>query len=161
MTGGPGGAPGAGGMAGKSNGVSRTEINATFKNVTLNGDIINSMTSKGDVVVSFENSAITGAITTATQAPSGEKPSKEKYYLIGEIKNTYCAVADKYGVKATIGNNSKWVVDKTSYLTGLTIADGASVTAPNGNSIAMTVDGAATPIKAGAYKGKIVITVTK
>jgi hypothetical protein len=154
--GGTAGLFGAGGSAG-----TKTEVNATFKNVTLNGDIINSMTAKGDVVVSFEKTTITGAITTATQAPAGEKPSKEKYYLIGEIKNTYCATDDKYGMKASIGKDSKWIVGKTSYLTGLTIAEGASVTAPKGYSIAMTVDGVATAIKAGSYIGKIVITITK
>ena len=51
------------------------------------------------------------------------------------------------------------MVSETSYLTGLTIADGASMTAPIGHPLSMTVDGADTPIAAGSYSGAIVLTV--
>ena len=42
------------------------DVNATFKNVTLKGDIINSYTGSSPVNVVFENATITGAITTGT-----------------------------------------------------------------------------------------------
>ena len=163
MSGGATGVPGGpgGGMTAMANADTGNEIKATFKNMTLSGDIINSMTSKGDMIISFEKAAITGAITTATQSPAGEKPSKEKYYLIGEIKNTYCVTEDKYGIKVSLDKNSRWIVDKTSYLTGLTIDDGASLTAPKGSRINMTVDGVAKKIKPGSYEGRIILTVTK
>jgi hypothetical protein len=61
----------------------------------------------------------------------------------------------------SLDEKSKWVVAKTSYLTGLTVAEGASLSAPDGYSLKMTVNGAAKPIKAGDYKGKIVLTMTK
>jgi len=163
-----GGAPGAGGqgpqggmggMPGASGG--SNDFKATFKNVTLKGDIINSMTSLGDGIITFENASITGAITTATTALAGEKPTKEKYYLIGAVKNTYCATNDKHGIKVSLDDKSKWIVDKTSYLTGLTIARGASVTVPQGYKLTMTVDGIDKPVSAGAYKGKIVMKVVK
>lgn len=149
----------AGGASSSRNTVTKTEINATFRDVILNGDIINSMTSKGDVVVIFEKATITGAITTATQAVESEKPSKDKYYLIGEIKHTYCATDNKYGVKVSLDGKSAWTVSKTSYLNSLTIADGASIAAPKGQKVTMTVDGIETAIKAGGYKGKIVLAV--
>ena len=152
-----GGATG-GGMPGMPGGSSNTT--ATFKNVTLNGDIVTSMTGQSDVVVNFEKATITGAITTATAVPVGT-PSYEKYYLIGEVKQTYCATDDKYGIKVSLDGNSSWVVDKTSYLTGLTVARGGAITAPKGYSVTMTVDGVKKTIGAGEYKGKIVLTVTK
>jgi hypothetical protein len=161
----PGGAPGGTrGGAGASGAVS-----ATFKNVTLNGDIVTSMTSSSDVVVRFEKASITGAITTATAkhavAPNGEeltmKDETDLYYLIGEVENTYEPTRDKYGINVSLDAGSSWVVNKTSYLTGLTIADGAKITAPEGYNLSMTVDGAGKKINAGAYKGKIVLKVSK
>ena len=116
----PGGAPagGQGGMPGGAGGGS-SAVTATFRNMTMTGDIVNSMTGQGDVVVNFEKATITGAITTATAehavGPNGEKlVMKEEvdlYYLIGKQKETYCETDDKYGVKVSLDTDSKWVVD--------------------------------------------------
>jgi hypothetical protein len=153
-SGGPSGsAPPGGGAAGN-------DVTALFKNVTLNGDIVNSMTAKGEVIVTFEKTAITGAITTAAAAAVG-KPSKENYRLIGKIKNTYHATDDKKGVMVSLDGKSTWTVDKTSYLNGLTVSEGAVINAPKGFKVLMTVDGILKEIKAGAYKGRIVLSVTK
>jgi hypothetical protein len=145
------------------------DVNATFKNMTLKGDIINSYTASSPVNVVFESANITGAITTGTVqqplGPNGEKLSMqtpELYYLIGQTINTYCAMPeDPYGVSVSLDAKSAWVVDKTSYLTVLTIADGAAVRAPEGYSVTMTVNSVKKPIIAGSYKGNIVLTVTK
>lgn len=135
-------------------------VNATFKNTTLNGDIVNSMTTKGAVNVTFNNATIKGAITTATATAAGT-PSIDAPYYIGDVINTYCATNNEYGVTASLDADSNWVVDKTSYLTGLTIADGAKITAPEGYKVTMTVNGAETNIAAGTYNGVIVLTVTQ
>jgi len=167
-----GGAPASGGTLGGipgGPGGGSSAVNATFKNMTMTGDIVNSMTAQGDVMVNFEKATITGAISTATAehgvGPKGEKlimkEETDLYYLIGKTKETLCATNDKYGVKVSLGNGSKWVVSKTSYLTGLIIADSAAITAPQGYRVTMMVDGLEKAIKAGAYKGKIVITVSK
>jgi len=186
MAGGPGGPPGGmpGGEAGRGGereggapggdmrggpGGSASALTATFKNMTLNGDIVSSMTNLGDMVVNFEKTTITGAITTATAehavGPNGEKlvmkEETDLYYLIGDIKETYCATNEKFGVKISLDKNSKWIVSKTSYLTGLTIAEGASVIAPAGYKLTLSVDGAAKEIKAGEHKGKITLAVIK
>jgi hypothetical protein len=159
--GGPGGPPGGpGGMPGASSGGYSGDVNATFRNVTLNGDIIHAMTERGDMTVTFEKATITGAITTATTSPStGKEPTKETFRSIGDVKNTFGATADKYGLKVSLDGNSRWVVDKTSYLTGLTVAQGATLSAPKGFSVTLTVDGVRTPMKAGAYTGKIELQV--
>jgi hypothetical protein len=137
----------------------------TFKNVALKGDIITSMTSEADVDVTLENATITGAITTSiaehAKGPNGEEialsDSTDLYYLIGEVIDTYGATGDKYGMKVSLDGNSRWIVDETSYLTGLTIAEGAVITAPEGCEVSMTVDGVNTLIGAGAYQGEIVL----
>jgi hypothetical protein len=158
--GGPGGA-GGGSSAGK-------DINATFSNMTLTGDIINANTASSALTVSFKNVTVTGAITTATAkhtlGPKGEvvdMKHPELYYLIGDVKNTYCATDDKKGVTVSLDGKSVWSIDKTSYLTELTIASGGSITAPKGFKLTMTIDGASKEIKAGTYKGKIVLSVVK
>jgi hypothetical protein len=140
-------------------------INATFKNMKLKGDIINAMTAMADMNISLENTTMTGAVTTATSMAQadidGVKISKKTYYYIGAVKNTYCATNDKYGLNLNLGMGSNWIIDKTSYLTGITIAEGCSITAPQGYSVSLTVNGSAKPIKAGSYTGKIVLAVEK
>jgi hypothetical protein len=145
------------------------DVNATFNNVTLNGDIINSYTAVSPVNVKFENASITGAITTGTArqplGPKGEKLSlktPELYYLIGQTINTYEArFQDPFGVSVSLDAKSTWTVGKTSWLTNLAIANGAKVVAPAGYKLTMTVDGVKKEISAGSYKGKIVMTVEK
>jgi hypothetical protein len=174
----PGGAPGAAPGTSASRGMSGSGVTgaaagsgpkAAFKNVTLKGDIITSMTTEGDVNVTFEKASITGAITTSiaehAKGPNGEELAQRDdaslYKIIGEVKDTYGATKDKYGMKASLDKDSKWVVDKTSYLTGLTIAADANITAPDGYSVKMTVNGVKKDIKAGKYSGKITLTLIK
>jgi len=57
-------------------------------------------------------------------------------------------------------NSGVWVVDKNMALSSLTIAQGASVAAPEGKALTMTVDGVGTALKPGVYKGDVFITVT-
>jgi len=145
------------------------DVNAIIRNTALDGDIINSYTAVSPVNVTFENASITGAITTATTeqptGPDGETLSMqtpELYYLIGQTINTYCArFEDPFGVSVTLDESSAWVVDQTSYLTHLSIAETGSVSAPAGYQVTMTVNGEATPLDAGTYDGDIVLTVVK
>jgi len=137
--------------------------------VTLSGDIITSMTTEGDVDVTLEKATITGAITTSVaehaKGPNGEamaiSDKTNLYKIIGEVKDTYSATGDKYGMKLSLDGNSKWVVDETSYLTSLIIAEGATIVAPEGYKVTMTVNGVKKEIKAGKYSGKIALAVTK
>jgi hypothetical protein len=120
----------------------------------LTGDIINAM--YGAVNITFENTDITGAVTTATAESSGTI-SQETYYNIGTVTNTYEGTG--YGMTVSLDGDSAWTVNATSYLTGLTIAAGAVVDAPAGHAVVMTVDGVPTTIGAGTFSGEIVMTV--
>lgn len=162
--GGPGGdvMPGQGGgdpddPGGKMSG----PVLADFKNMTLLGDIVNARTHQGSMEITLEKTSLQGAITTAVAEPASHRdPSKEMYFMIGEFKNIFQPTGEKYGLTVSIDKASKWVVDQTSYLTGLTIAKGATVTTPAGFSLKMMVNGVEKPLKAGAYKGNIVLQVT-
>jgi hypothetical protein len=53
-----------------------------------------------------------------------------------------------------------WVVQETTALRELTIAEGASVAAPEGKALTLTVNGTGTTIAPGTYKGDIVLSVS-
>jgi len=133
----------------------------------------------GDLLVTFSNATIAGAITTATHwnefevrgVPAPTNPFDTANYeyspWIGLGKTVYGlpdndknGVTDPFGLKATFKANSKWIVHETSYLTGLTIENGASIVAPAGHKLRMTVNGVWAPVKPGTYSGTIVLSVT-
>ena len=64
------------------------------------------------------------------------------------------------GVVLTLDSSSAWEVTGTSYITGLTLAEGARVFAPGGKALTATLDGAPLELKPGRYTGKLVLTVS-
>ena len=168
--GGPGGAAGGPGMGipasgGPGTGASTKQyskdIIANLKNVDLKGDFFNGRTGEGELILNLEKACVTGAISTTTTKPEGGKaPNSETREWVGRVLNTPTATNEKFGLKLTLDSASKWTVSRTSYLTSLTIAKGGAVEAPQGQSLTMTVDGKQVPVKAGSYKGKIVLAVT-
>jgi hypothetical protein len=110
-----------------------------------------------NMVLNLSNSSITGIITSSRAKHVKDTITSEEYLLLGEVTNTP-GPAINNGVIVTL-NGSTWTVTGTSYLTGLTIGEGSKVIAPKGQKVAMTIDGVKTPIKAGTYKGNIVLTV--
>jgi hypothetical protein len=86
----------------------------------------------------------------------------ELFYLIGEVTNTYCAKPDDpHGMTVSLDGSSRWQVMKTSYLTGLTLDEGAVISSPEGYRVTLTVDGKEIDIEAGSYEGAIVLTLTE
>ncbi len=67
--------------------------------------------------------------------------------------------ADAAGAAASFTDGSVWTVTHDSYLSALTIGDGAAVKAADGQTLSMTVNGVQTPIAPGTYEGEIVITI--
>ena len=157
---------------------SMTGVNVTF--TPMGATEPQSKMVGGDLLVNLKSATIDGAITTATHKNywqlnnidnshmSPFDPANMGYYpyigtgttVYGLPDNDGNGVTDPYGVKATLDANSTWVVAETSYLTGLTIEKGASVLAPAGYKLRLTVNGEWQPIKAGTYSGSIVISVS-
>jgi hypothetical protein len=108
----------------------------------------------------FVNTTVKGVISAATAAYKEGVTTIDPTNCLELSAVTQTAhEAVNNGVIVFFDNDSAWVVTGTSYLTSLTIDDGATVIAPNGKTLTMTVDGAKTKIAPGTYKGKIVLTV--
>ena len=155
-------APGAGMSPGSAK-APGSDVTVRFNHVRLAGDLVHAMTDLGDLTVTLQSDAsLEGAITTATAAPStGKEPTRETYYRIGEVKNTFGPTSGAHGLICVLESGSKWTVTKTSYLNALKLADGAGITATKGSKVTLMVDGVVMPLKAGTYTGKITLQVAR
>jgi hypothetical protein len=147
------------------------DATATFENIKLAGDFYNGIRggatgggpfggpSGKNMVLTFDNSKITGVISATRTAHAQSTITSADYKQLGVVSNTVTPVVNN-GVIVTLGDRSAWTVTGTSYLSRLTVAAGAELTAPAGKSVAMTVDGVPTPIVPGTtYTGAVVLTV--
>jgi NADPH-dependent curcumin reductase CurA len=110
--------------------------------------------------VNLVNTTVTGIISSASQK------YRDGLAVItalnrDELSNvTQSAAAPvNNGVVVTLDGASKWEVTGTSYVTSLTLAEGADLVGAEGKTLTMTVDGVATPVAAGTYTGVIELTV--
>ncbi|WP_036613018.1 hypothetical protein [Oribacterium sp. P6A1] len=115
------------------------------------------------VTVTFKNSDFTGSFADGSNGlwdVDGLSYTNSKGETTS-LNGNYYGAESNFGISATFSGDSVWTVTHDSYLGSLTIEDSASITAPSGYKLTMTVDGKKTDIKAGTYTGKIVITLTK
>jgi hypothetical protein len=162
MRGGPGGGPPGGDMPGAGSSGFSPDVNATLANATLAGDLVHAMSARGDMHVVLQNATLTGAVSTGTATQrSGTEPTEATRETIGDVVNTLGPHAGHCALSVFVDGHSRWVVDQTSYVNDLTLAPGAAVTAAEGATLAMTVNGVATPLEAGAYHGAIVLQVAR
>ncbi len=112
-----------------------------------------------NLCLTFRNSTVEGVISAAKAVHRVPKISQENCEELGEVVNTPREAINN-GVNVTLDGASVWVVTGTSYITSLNLKRGARVTAPEGRTVTMTVDGVETPIgKSGNYAGHITISV--
>ena len=139
-----------------------TVVQALIRHTALRGDVVNSRTNQGGMVVTLRDARLVGAISTATAAPAGgAKPSAKTYYLIGDVENKFGSGTGPYGLDVSLQGRSTWVVTKTSYVTRLAIGAHARIAARGGMVVRLTVNGTEQPLKAGVYKGKIILAVSR
>jgi hypothetical protein len=110
--------------------------------------------------VNLVNTTVTGVISAAGQkyrdglavitAQNRDELSNVTQFAAAPVNN---------GVVVTLDAASKWVVTGQSFLTALTLAEGAHLTAEAGKTLTMTVDGVVTPVHAGSYTGVIELNV--
>jgi hypothetical protein len=155
----------------------KSDVMATFANIALKGDFYNGCAVSGgtggmmgltsseptplgkNLVLKLENSKITGVVTASTAKHAKSTITSEDYLLIGEVTNTPSPVVNNGVIVSLAG--STWTVTGISYLTCLSISNDSSVNAPEGYKLTMRVNGAEKAIRAGTYKGNIVLTITK
>jgi hypothetical protein len=158
----------------------KSDIVARFSNITLHGNFYNAVrgqmvggpeggaapdpnappakASGMNLVLNFDNSAVTGTITAARARHVKNPITPADYLMVAEVVNTPEAAVNN-GVVVSL-THSTWTVTGTSYLTSLTLANNSIVTAPQGQKLTVIVDGTAKPLQAGSYKGAIVLEVT-
>jgi hypothetical protein len=137
-----------------------TNVDANFSNMSMKGDLVNTMTEKGNLNIKLTNATVQGAITTGTQKELGVFPrTMDARDDIGMLENTYKATSGPYGLTLNMDTQSKWVVTKTSYLTSLTFGKAGQIAAPAGYKLSMTVNGKPALVKPGTYTGAIAIKV--
>lgn len=145
------------------------DCTATFKNLTVDGDIYNAVWAAYQAVdVTFDNASITGIISSAWAnhvdeneeiLPGGttiEADSTLDCHLgVGRVVNTAAETVNN-PVYLTLENGSEWIVTGTSYLTELTVDETSTI------SGTVTVDGKIVDVSAGgSWSGDIVVTVTE
>lgn len=136
-----------------------TDAVANFTGIALDGSFYNGARSGKNLVLAFTGSRVTGVISATLCKHHVEEIDASLYRQINEVVNTVHEPVNN-GVLVTLGSGSSWTVTGTSYLTVLTLASDAAVTAPRGKTVSMTVDGAVTAIERGAtYTGTIELTV--
>lgn len=149
-----------------------TDAVSTFSNITLHGDFYNGIRGNDpggpggpglpglNMALTFDNSSVDGVISAATTRHLVNPITAANYQDLGEVANTVSPVINN-GVIVDLEGNSKWTVPGTSYLSKLVIGSGASVTAPQGRTVTMTVNGTPTPIQPGnTYTGDVELTVS-
>ena len=134
--GGPGGMPG-GGMPPFMMGDAPKNLALNLKNTKLEG-IVSSATQHYREGLKFLEETIREELSNVTQTPA---PT---------VNN---------GVLVALDEKSIWTVTGDSYITSLTLAEGAVVKAPEGKKLEVTVDGKAAELAAGTITGKIHIAV--
>jgi hypothetical protein len=138
-----------------------SDIVATFSHLHLHGDLLNGMTDIGDMSITLQQADIEGAISTSTTSPcSGKAPTRATLNEIGCVNNALGPNTGKHGLALTLDGQSHWTVSRTSYLNALTLAPGAVISSTPGKHVELLVDGVKTPLKAGSYKGKLVLKVS-
>ncbi|MGB9661075.1 MAG: S-layer homology domain-containing protein [Moorellaceae bacterium] len=132
-------------------------VSVTMTDMDVEGDILHEDYQR-NMVVDLKDTTLKGAIVKGTY---------DSWKALWEAKGVTSANwlpdeswSGSNSLEVNVGAGSTWVVTEDSSLTKLTVAEGASVVAPEGYSLTMTVNGVATPIEAGrTYEGEIVIKV--
>ncbi|MDS0526017.1 hypothetical protein NNC19_10030 [Clostridium sp. SHJSY1] len=150
-----------------------TDTIANFSNTILKGDFYNStrggtatdfMGNKKNLAknlsLNFDKTKINGVISASNSKHAKDTITSEDYEELGEVTNAVSSAVNN-GVIVSLTNGSNWTVTGKSCLTSLTIDNDSKITTPNGYKVTMKIDGNETEIKAGTYKGNIVITIDK
>jgi NADPH-dependent curcumin reductase CurA len=110
--------------------------------------------------VNLVNTTVTGIISSASQKYRDGLAviTANNRDELSNVTQTAAAPVNN-GVVVTLDGASKWEVTGTSYVTALTLADGAEVVGADGKAVTMKVNGVVTPVAAGTYTGLIELTV--
>lgn len=152
-----------------------TDMKARFSKIALKGDFYNAMRSMrvggmfgpggpnagppkftgANLVLALDDAQLTGVVTSANARHEKDTIGPADYEWLGRVSNTP-APAVNNGVIVDL-RRSTWTVTGVSYLNRLTVGPGSRVLSPGGGAAALLVDGVATPLREGDYRGQIVV----
>ena len=109
--------------------------------------------------LNLKNARITGIISAAHQfyRDGLKEITPENRIGLSNITQKAAPVVNN-GVIVTLDGQSTWTVTGTSYLTSLTLEEGAAVRAPQDQHLTATLNGQPLELKPGSYQGEIVLT---
>ncbi len=111
-----------------------------------------------NLAVTLENVNYAGVISASVCKHHVKKISKENLIELGQVTNTASPVVNN-GVIVNMDADTTWTVTGNCFLSALSLADGATLCAPDGKALSMTVNGTKLPIRSGKYYGDIQLTV--
>ncbi|RLU81836.1 hypothetical protein CTZ27_31610 [Streptomyces griseocarneus] len=142
-----------------------TDVVAEFTDIDLTGDVFNAMRGGTgnppglNLCLSLTRSRLTGAVTATTARHRVSSIDASRHRELGVVTNTASAVVNN-GVILTLGPGSRWVPTGTCHLSALRLDRTATLSAPAGRSLELTVDGRATrPVPGRGWSGAIVVRV--
>ena len=110
--------------------------------------------------VRLSNATLTGIISSAKQEyPAHIRKIEKKNYRDLSVITQQAQAPVNNGVILTLDKDSTWNVTGSSWLTKLTIEEGAVIAADGGKKLSATVNGEPVELKPGEYTGVIAITV--
>lgn len=146
------------------------DVVATFIDMDLEGDFYNStrggqsgatMFSDGDnsknLKVVLDGTTLKGVVSSSTAKHNASTINVDNYWELGRVNNTI-APAVNNGALVELVNGSAWTVTGNCYLTGLSVSADSSVSAANGMTLTMIVNGVITDLVPGqSYTGSIIL----
>jgi hypothetical protein len=151
------------------------KVTARFTHCSIKGDIYNATgyrnlgdgdRGQGEALelTLGQGAFLQGVVTSATSKHIDEKGRDnnlftiDQYYYLGHVVDQplYNGVNP---ISVTLTEDARWIVTGTSLLSSLTLDAQATLTAPQGKTLSMTVDGVPTELLPGSYTGEIRLTI--
>ena len=110
--------------------------------------------------IHLKNTRLTGVVSAATQCyrEGVTEITPDNWEDLTDIRQTPAEPVNN-GVVVSVDSESTWTVTGTSFLTSLTLENGAVLVAPEGRTLKMSVNGVDMSVRPGQYKGLVVLTV--
>ena len=163
--------------------VNATDVQVTFANISLTGDLFNAARGDGgpppmaalapatgggpppplpggrNMVVYLDHTSLAGVISSSNAKHRKDTLSALDFELVGEVSNTVSAAVNN-GVIVAL-NKARWTVTGDAYLTSLTLDADSQIVAPPGSKLSVRVNNQPQLLKPGTYTGLVVLHVTK
>lgn len=131
-------------------------VSVSMTDMKVSGDILHDDYQR-DMEITLKDTTLTGNIVQGTF--DSWKALWNSYSITSANWLPNKSWSGTNNLTVTLKGSSKWIVSSSSSLSSLTVGSDASLTAPSGKKLTMTVDGKTTEVKAGTYSGKIQLTV--